>query len=73
MFCGVPDRSAILIHGANWGGNKDKGFRTHLNGCIAPGRRVGRLEGQRAVLASQPALRNLIELEPEILEIQDGA
>ena len=67
----VEARSAILIHGGNWGGDSEKGLRTHLLGCIAPGRRIGILEGQRAVLSSKPALRNLIALDPsELLVIE---
>ena len=66
----VEARSAILIHSGNWGGDAEKGLKTHLRGCIAPGRRIGVLKGQRAVLASKPALRHLIALDPSELVIE---
>lgn len=36
---GVPGRSEILFHRANWAGDADKGFTCELLGCIAPGLR----------------------------------
>jgi len=69
----VPERSAILIHGAAWMGDVEKGLRTHLQGCIAFGERLGRLEGQKCLLVSQPAVRRLEEHfggEPFVLTIE---
>jgi len=37
----VPGRSHILIHAANLGGDVDKGWATHLQGCIAPADKLG--------------------------------
>lgn len=51
----VPGRSRILIHPANWAGDVSLGFKSDLNGCIAPGEKRGILAGQRAVLASRLA------------------
>lgn len=33
----VPGRSGILIHSANWAGDKSKGWISQLEGCIALG------------------------------------
>jgi hypothetical protein len=43
----VPGRTAILIHPAN--------IVTELKGCIAPGLKIGRMNGRRAVLDSGDA------------------
>ena len=65
----VPDRTHVLIHAGNVGGDVSRGYRTHTLGCLLPGTRRGRLwlrtnrprKGwQRAVLASRPALRQLL-------------
>lgn len=37
----VPGRSHVLIHAANLGGDVDKGWATHLHGCIAPCDKLG--------------------------------
>lgn len=64
---GVPGRAGIRIHSANFMGNKEKGFKSQLNGCIALGLRVGVMENQTALLLSPPAIRKL----EEITERQD--
>jgi hypothetical protein len=56
LLLGVPGRSFILIHPANWAGDSKKGFRCNLHGCIGLGMRRGRLSGQQAVLASRLAV-----------------
>lgn len=55
----VPGRSGILIHAGNLTGDRERGLRTDSYGCLLPGRRVGRLGGQRAVLASRGAMQDL--------------
>ena len=71
----VPDRTHVLVHAGNVGGDVALGFRTHTLGCLLPGTRKGRLwlrQGglssenpckgwQRAVLASRSALRQLLK------------
>ena len=57
----VQGRSAILTHAGNWAGDTEKGFKTHSYGCILVGSYVGKLAGQKAVLASRPALRRFFE------------
>lgn len=53
----VPDRSWILSHPGNYAGDVEKGYLTHVQGCVLQGSRMGVLKGQRAVLASRPTLR----------------
>ena len=64
IVAAVPDRSHILFHAGNLGGDVERGLRTHTLGCILPGMRAGSLavggRRQRAVLASRPALRALM-------------
>ena len=71
----VPNRTHVLIHAGNVGGDPELGYRTHTRGCLLPDTRKGRLwirpgepriarppvAWQRAVLASRPALRQLLE------------
>ena len=56
----VPYRSFILIHSGKWAGDVDKGYRTHVNGCILLGLKRGLLDGQIAVLNSRLAVSRLI-------------
>lgn len=72
QVCPVPGRSGIRIHPANYMGDKSKGLRSHLNGCIALGQRLGWIEGQKALLLSAPAVAALeaaTERAPFILEV----
>jgi hypothetical protein len=57
----VPGRTDIEIHSANWMGDREKGFRCELLGCIAPGVTIGNLSGQRAVISSRMAISMLEE------------
>jgi hypothetical protein len=68
----VPHRDGVLIHSANLMGNKAAGYKAQLEGCIALGERRGYLEGQKAILISQPtvkAFERLLDGQPFILEI----
>lgn len=68
----VKGRSGIRIHAANYMGDKSKGFRCHLNGCIALGKRLGTMAGQKAVLLSAPAISEFeaaMDWQPFELEI----
>jgi len=56
----VPGRSNILIHSANLGGDVAKGYRSELQGCIAPCMAFGQLHGQMAGLESRAALAELM-------------
>lgn len=73
----VPNRSNVLIHSANFGGNSALGWTTQLHGCIAPAMKLGKMENndgkmQKAGLVSRPALNLLMKWangEPFALEI----
>ena len=74
----VPGRSHILFHAGNLGGDVERGWHTHTKGCLLPGLRRGEMSvggrRQRAVLASRPALRRLMEWaagRPFVLDIRD--
>jgi len=70
----VPNRSYILIHSGNYAGDKSKGFKSHVMGCILLGKRSGFLGGQVAVLNSRIAVRAFmeeLEYEPFRLRIQE--
>jgi hypothetical protein len=56
----VPDRTYILIHSGNYAGDKSKGFKTHVMGCILLGKTHGFLGGQRAVLNSRLTVRKFM-------------
>lgn len=56
---GVKGRTEIQIHSANWAGDSKRGLKCQLLGCIAPGRAIGELDGQKAVLSSVDALHGL--------------
>ncbi len=52
----VPGRSHILFHAANFAGDVEKGYNSHLKGCITLGQFSGMLGGQKAVINSKKAL-----------------
>ncbi|MBS4017460.1 MAG: hypothetical protein KGZ68_04400 [Dechloromonas sp.] len=72
---GVPGRSAILIHGGNFAGDVLKRFKTNSQGCLIVGSKFGQINGQKAVLVSQPALRQLhtrMGMQPFWLNVEDA-
>lgn len=69
---GVPGRFACRIHPANLMGDKSHGYLSQLNGCIALGKTLGWMEGQRAVLISRPAVAEFtkaLDSAPFLLEV----
>jgi len=71
----VPNRSGVLIHSSNLMGDRERGFRAQLLGCIALGEKLGAIDGQKAVLISRPAVRRFEEVmlhQPFILEIRNA-
>ena len=68
LYClqNVKNRSFILIHGANFAGDTSKGFQTHLHGCIALGKKVGKARNrykktQKCIFDSQVAMREFMD------------
>ena len=62
----VEGRTYILIHSANFAGDVEKGWQSHLNGCIAFGKGRGQIKNrfgnyQKAVLTSRTAVREFME------------
>lgn len=55
----VNNRTGIRIHPANLAGDKTLGYKCQLNGCIALGEKLGAIDGQKAILISQPAVSKL--------------
>lgn len=61
----VKERTYILIHSANFAGDKEKEYQSHLNGCIALGKSRGSIRNkrgkqQRAILSSRVAVREFM-------------
>lgn len=70
---GVPKRAGIRIHGGNFAGNEPK-YISHSLGCPLLGMSTGKINGQRAVLASQIAVQKFVKsmgAEPFLLEVRD--
>jgi len=68
----VPGRTHILFHSGNWAGQIPI-RRTHVQGCILLGERIGTLSGQKAILVSKPAVRRFMSAmqnKPFELEIK---
>ena len=75
VLLSTTPRAGIRIHPANLMGDRAKGWRSQLNGCIALGERLGTLGGQKALLVSAPAMRafeTLMGGKPFILEVRNG-
>lgn len=58
----VPDRSGILIHRGNYGGDKSKGLKSDIEGCILLGKSTGAIKGQKCVLNSRKAVDEFMSL-----------
>ncbi len=68
----VPDRDAILIHKGNYCGDKSKGYKSDVLGCIILGESFSKDGGQKIVSASKVAydkFRALMNDEPFELTI----
>lgn len=66
----VPGRSEILIHAGNVAGDRSKGLKSDVDGCILVGASRGALYGQPAVLQSRVALNQLLKLVPGVLSVE---
>lgn len=64
---GTAPRADVLIHSANFAGDKTLGWQSHLEGCIALGYRTGVLmnrlgKPQKAILVSKPAVNTFFSI-----------
>ena len=69
----IPNRGGFRIHSGNFAGDKAKGLRSDSLGCPLLGYQMGRLDKQRAVLVSRPAVADFVTfmgMQPFTLEIQ---
>lgn len=69
----LEGRLGVRIHPANFMGDASKKLLCQLNGCIALGEKRGIMEGQKAILVSQPAVEQFQALaagRPFDLEIR---
>ena len=57
----VPDRSYILTHSGNLAGDIEKGYLSHVEGCILLGSYWGVINKQLALLNSRPTVRRFME------------
>ena len=72
---GVRGRSGIRVHAGAWAGDKAKGYRSSVKGCILLGQRTARLHGQLAVMSSQNAISQMEQVmgrQPFLLTVQTG-
>lgn len=53
------NRPGTEIHSGNWVGDVSRGLRSDAKGCVIPGRAIGELVGQKAVISSRDALEAL--------------
>ena len=56
----VPNRSNILIHSGNYGGDRSQGWISDTYGCILLGRKVGYLRKQKVILISKFAVTDFV-------------
>jgi hypothetical protein len=70
----VSHRAGIRIHSANLMGDRNRGFVSQLRGCIAVGKKLGVMDGQRCILLSVVALRELesvLDYKPFMLTVEE--
>ncbi len=71
----VPARSGVLVHSANYMGDRTMGLKCQLLGCIALGEKRGVMDGQAALLMSFAAVRRFeryMDGQPFELEVADA-
>lgn len=71
----VPGRSDIMIHPANFMGDTRRGYLAEVKGCISVGKFFSTINGQKAILKTDDAvksLENFLNGEDFILEIQNA-
>lgn len=70
----VSGRTGIRFHAANFCGDESLKLKCEINGCIALGEKHGVLDGQKALIYSQQAVRRfeqIMQMQTFILEVTD--
>jgi hypothetical protein len=70
----VPKRGGIRLHSSNLMGDRSKGYKAQLLGCLSLGERLGYMDGQKALLLSRPAVlhfEDTMQRLPFMLEITE--
>jgi len=57
----VEGRSGVLMHAGIYAGDKSKGFKSNVLGCILLGHDIGQLKGQQAIFRSRECVSDFIE------------
>lgn len=52
----VPNRSHVLIHSGNFAGDVLLGYKSHVEGCVLLGTKIGKYKNQKAILTSKVAV-----------------
>ena len=71
----VPNRTYILMHSGNWAGDKAKGYKSNVAGCLLLGLKQGILSKQWAILNSRLAVKRFmrdLNMEPFTLNILEN-
>jgi len=70
----VEGRSGVLMHAGVYAGDKSKGFKSNVLGCIELGHSIGKLKGQQAIFRSRECVNDFINhmnKEPFKLIVRD--
>ena len=66
----VPGRTAILVHKGNYCGDRNKGLKSDVEGCLILGNAIGKIGKQKALLSSRDALARFeADLDGEPFEL----
>lgn len=72
-FRSVEGRTGILMHPGTWAGDKSKGYKSSVLGCILVGKEIGEYKGQQAIFNTRVAIQELhdiLQREPARLTIR---
>lgn len=58
----VPERTGILAHAGTWAGDKSKGYRSSVLGCVLMGYRTGIYHDQRAIFDTRRAIGDFMAI-----------
>jgi hypothetical protein len=75
LITGVPERSGVRIHVANFCGLASEGFKQELHGCVALGLTLSKLGKQKMLISSRIAISRFftyLNKQTFTLEISDN-